>query len=97
MCDAVKGRGDYIGKFGAPQDMTQTFATLIHMAPKMGVEELMVVRKQLTNLLGKEFALQADEDKKIINGVVAENIDYKRPMDGEVIYRMKELAKERNI
>ena len=77
--------------------MTQTFATLIHMAPKMGVEELMVVRKQLTALLGKEFALQADEDKKIINGVVAENIDFKRPMDGEVIYRMKELAKERNI
>jgi len=67
------------------------------MAPKMGVEELMVVRKELTKLLGKEFALEADENKKIINGVVAEKIDFKRPMDGEVIYRMKELAKERNI
>jgi hypothetical protein len=97
MCDAIKGRTDYIAKFGAPQDMTQTFATIIHLAPKMGVEELMVVRKQLTALLGKEFVMQADEDKKMINGVVAENIDYKRPMDGEVIFRMKELAKERNI
>jgi hypothetical protein len=45
MCDQVKGRLDYIEKFGAPPDMTQTFATLIHMAPKLGVEELMEVRK----------------------------------------------------
>ena len=55
MCDQVKGRIEYIAKFGAPQDMTQTFATLIHIAPKMQVEELMEVRKQLTGLLGKEF------------------------------------------
>lgn len=35
MCDQVKGRTEYIKKFGAPQDMTQTFATLIHVAPKL--------------------------------------------------------------
>ena len=29
--------------------------------------------------------------------MVAENIDFKKPMDGEVIYRMRQLAKERNI
>jgi len=57
MCDQVGGRADYIEKFGAPPDMTQTFATLIHIAPKMGIDELMEVRKQLTALLGKEFAL----------------------------------------
>jgi hypothetical protein len=57
----------------------------------------MAVRKQLTKLLGAEFALQADEDKKMINPVVAENIDFKKPMDGEIIYRLRQLAKERNI
>ena len=55
--------------------MNQTFATVIHVAPKLGVEELEVVRKQLVALLGEEFALQADEDKTMINPVVAENID----------------------
>ena len=58
--------------------MTQTFATLIHIAPKMQVEELMEVRKQLTALLGKEFAAQSDLDKKLINPLVAENIDFKK-------------------
>lgn len=77
--------------------MTQTFATVIHVAPKLGVEELMMVRKQLVALLGKEFECQCDEDKSIINPVVAENIDFRKPMDGEVIYRLRQLAKERNI
>lgn len=77
--------------------MTQTFATLIHIAPKLQVEELMEVRKNLIGLLGKEFVAQADESKELINPLVAENIDFKKPMDGEIIYRMKELAQERNI
>jgi len=29
--------------------------------------------------------------------MVAENIDFKKPEDGEVIYRMRQIAKERNI
>ena len=97
MCDQVKGRLEYIQKFGAPPDMTQTFATIIHVAPKLNVEELMAVRKQLIMLLGKEFELQADEDKSMINPMVAEKIDFRKPMDGEVIFRLRQLAKERNI
>ena len=77
--------------------MLVTFATIVHVAPKFEVEELMAVRKQLTNLMGKEFIMQADEDKTIINPVVRDNIDFKVPEDGEVIYRMRQLAKERNI
>ena len=77
--------------------MTQTFATLIHMGPKLNVDELEAVRKQLTILMGKEFALQACEDKSIINPMVAEKIDFQKPEDGAVVYRMKQIAKERNI
>ena len=77
--------------------MNQTFATVIHVAPKLGVEELEVVRKQLVALLGEEFALQADEDKTMINPVVAENIDIQKIEDGQTIYRLRQLAKERNI
>jgi hypothetical protein len=62
---------------------------VIHVAPKLNVEELIGVRKQLVAILGKEFELQADEDKSIINPVVAENIDFRKPMDGEVIYRLR--------
>ena len=47
MCDQVNGRLGYIEKFGAPDDMKTTFATLIHAAPKLDVDELMQVRKVL--------------------------------------------------
>ena len=39
---------EYISKFGAPKDMNQTFATIIHVAPKLGIDELMIIRKWLT-------------------------------------------------
>jgi len=77
--------------------MTQTFATLIHIAPKLEVEELTNVRKHLIDLMGKEFAQKADEDKNAINPFIAENIDFMKPDDGHVVYRMRQLAKERNI
>jgi len=35
--------------------MDITFHTLIHVAPKMDVDELSAVRSQLGKLLGKEF------------------------------------------
>jgi hypothetical protein len=69
--------------------MNQTFATVIHLAPKLGVEELEVVRNQLVALLGQEFALQADEDKAMINPVVAENIDFAKIEDGQLVYRLR--------
>lgn len=97
MCDQIRGRLDYMAKFGPPKDMHQTFATIIHLAPKLGVEELEIVRNQLVALLGEEFAMQADEDKKMINPVVAENIDFMKPEEGQVIYRLRQLAKERSI
>ena len=97
MCDQIKGRLELISKHGAPPDMTQTFATIVHLAPKLNIDELMEVRKQLESLLGKEFVQQSDEDKKSINEWVAANIDFRKPMDGEIIFLMRQLAKERNI
>mmetsp|Transcript_19240 Transcript_19240/g.29500 ORF Transcript_19240/g.29500 Transcript_19240/m.29500 type:complete len:128 (-) Transcript_19240:321-704(-) len=41
--------------------------------------------------------MRADEDKTFINPMVAENIDFKKPEDGEIVLRMIQLAKERNI
>lgn len=51
----------------------------------------------MTKLLGKEFVAQADEDKDTLNPVVRDNIDLRVPEDGEVVYRMRQLAKERNV
>ena len=45
MCDQVNGRLTQIQKFGPPMDMNQTFATIIHAAPKLDIEELLNVRK----------------------------------------------------
>jgi hypothetical protein len=51
----------------------------------------------LESFLGKEFVAAADKDKNKINPFIAENIDFKNPEAGEVVFRMRQLAKERNI
>jgi hypothetical protein len=97
MCDQVNGRLTYIEKFGAPEDMKTTFATLIHAAPKMDCEELMMVRKTLCGLLDEAFVKECDTNYALINPVIAENIDIKKVDEGAVILRLVRLAKEKNI
>ena len=77
--------------------MNNTFATIIHSAPKLDVNELIEVRKQLTAILAPEFVRECDTNYDLINPVVAQNIDFRKPEDGEVVLRMVNLAKERNI
>ena len=97
MCDQVNGRLTQIEKFGGPKDMNNTFATIIHAAPKLDVKELIEVRKILSKILDPEFVRECDRNYDLINSVVANNIDFKKPEDGEVVLRMVNLAKERNI
>jgi hypothetical protein len=97
MCDQLNGRLTYIEKFGPPEDMKQTFATLIHAAPKMDCEELMMVRKVLVGLLDQEFAKECDTNYALLNPVIAENIDMKKCDEGQVILRLVQLAKEKNV
>ena len=48
-------------------------------------------------MLEPELAKEADANYDLLNPVVAKNIDYKTPEKGEVILRLINLAKERNI
>ncbi len=50
--------------------MNATFHTLIYSAPRMEIEELMYVRKQLAGLLGKDFVKLSDEDESCVNKIV---------------------------
>ena len=77
--------------------MNNTFATIIHAAPKLDVKELIEVRKILAKILDPEFVRECDRNYDLVNSVVANNIDFKKPEDGEVVLRMVNLAKERNI
>lgn len=77
--------------------MNQTFCTIIHAAPKLNVDELSQVAKALSPLLDEQLVKEAHTNYSLINPVVAENIDFKRPEEGEVIYELVKLAKERNI
>ena len=97
MCDQLNGRLAYIEKFGPPDDMKQTYATLIHAAPKLDCEELMEVRKVLCKILDQEFVKECDHNYALLNPVVAENIDMKKTDEGAVILRLVQLAKEKNI
>ena len=63
----------------------------------MDIKELLEVRKQLSAILAPEFVRESDVNYDLINPVVAANIDYRKPEDGEVVLRMVNLAKERNI
>jgi hypothetical protein len=82
MCDQVSGRLIYIEKYGAPKDMNETFATLIHAAPKMDVKELEEVAKQLALLLDEGFFKECHTNPDLINKVVRQNIDFTKPEDG---------------
>ena len=77
--------------------MNATFATVIHAAPKLDVDELLKVRQQIGALLEPEFVKECDTNYDLLNPVVAKNIDFKTPEEGEVIMRLCQLAKERNI
>jgi hypothetical protein len=68
--------------------MNATFATVIHAAPKLEVDELLEVRKQLECLLEPEFVKECDTNYDLLNPVVAKNIDFKNPEEGEVILKL---------
>jgi hypothetical protein len=74
LCDQLNGRLKTIEKFGPPKDMDQNFRTLIYAAPRMEIDELLQVRRQLEKILGKEFVLAADTDEEALNKVVSINI-----------------------
>jgi hypothetical protein len=50
--------------------MCHTFHTLIYAAPRLDVDELMIIRKQLGSILGKEFVLKSDTDESCVNKIV---------------------------
>lgn len=54
-------------------DMNQTFATIIHCAPKLDIDELLQVRKQLSAVLDDKFVQECDHNKDMINPVVSES------------------------
>ena len=51
--------------------MNETFATLIHAAPKFDIKELMSVRKMLSAILDDKFVKECDTNYDLINPVVS--------------------------
>ena len=56
--------------------MNQTFATIIHAAPKLDCKELMDVRKQLSAVLDDKFVRECDTNYDLINPVVSSTIPF---------------------
>ena len=48
---------------------------MIHVGGKSEIDELVGVRRELGNLLGKDFVKKSDTDYSCLNKVVADNID----------------------
>ena len=70
-CDQVNGRLTQIEKFGAPKDMNQAFATIIHCAPKLDIKELMDVSKILSKILADDFVRECRSNYDLLNPVVS--------------------------
>jgi hypothetical protein len=51
----------------------------------------------LNLVLEKSFIAECHTNYNLLNPLVAEKIDYKTPEPGEVVYRLCQLASERNI
>jgi len=54
--------------------MNATFATIIHAAPKLDVDELVEVRKSMLTLFEKDFAHECDTNYGLLNPVVSLSI-----------------------
>lgn len=76
----------------APKDMNETFATIIYSAPMLDVKEIMEVAKQLSCVLDEKFVKECQHNKDLINSLVAANIEFKKPEDGEIGLRLAQLA-----
>ena len=63
----------------------------------MEIEELHHVAKQLSLVLDKEAVAEFHTNKSLLHPVVAENIDISPRKTGAVIFKLCQLAKERNI
>ena len=63
----------------------------------MEIEELHHVAKQLSLVLDKEAVAEFHTNKDLLNKLVADNIDYVTPEPGAVIFKLCQIAKERNI
>ena len=51
--------------------MNQTFATIIHSAPKLDCKELITVRSQLAAILDDKFVKECDTNYDLLNPVVS--------------------------
>ena len=58
--------------------MNTTFATIIHAAPKLDVQELVTVRQHLAKILAPEFVRECDTNYDLINSVVSLNLPKRR-------------------
>jgi hypothetical protein len=77
--------------------MDETFATIIHAAPKLDVKELLIVRQNLATLMDEKFVKECGHNKDLLNKIVADNIDFAKPEDGAIGLRLINLCSERNI
>lgn len=71
MCDQLLGRLKQIQKFGPPKDMEQTFHTLIYACPRIDIDELMEVRRQLQKILGEKYVKGVEMDDCSVNKIVS--------------------------
>jgi hypothetical protein len=76
--------------------MNETFATIIYSAPMLDVKEIMEVAAQLSCVLDEKFVKECKHNKDLINALVASNIEFKKPEDGEIGLRLAQLSNERN-
>ena len=92
ICVEMKEKLPVGERYGAPQQYHQQLYTIVHMADKLDVEELLDIQDLLREKMGRAFVLKGLHDETVIDPIVAANIDMHSKQSGLIIERMIELA-----
>lgn len=71
--------------------------TIIYASHRLQIEELKYFTQGITKLCGKEFAHQAEWDKKCVDENVRQNINPIMPEEGQKVAKLIEIANREAI
>lgn len=99
LCELVHERVKYLSSTKeCPPDLLEAVTTLIWCTPRVDIEELNEVKKQLIKKFGKEFGKNAEEStNENINERLMNKLSVKPPSANLVISYLKEIAAEYNV
>ena len=82
ICANLKDKLPCSEKYGAPEEFHQSLYTIVFMAFRIDIEELIEIEKLLKDKMGNGFVVKGQHDETVVDPSVAMHIEFKRKNDG---------------